>query len=159
MCLLYVAAIPWQIGLAKVPGLDALVFSIPYTAVLLIGLRLVPKPGAATVLVFGARRADRPLARRLHCCQGGTNSSFHHRISNDADLTQGSTAAMSRLLDLSNEGYISGLYQDDPSYRIIFVRQNLEDRRRSRRTTAERIPLPPVSEHPRSVKSRVEPRH
>ena len=66
MCLLYVAAIPWQIGLAKVPGLDALVFSIPYTAVLLLGLRLVPKPGAATVLVFGAGIFGQLLGRGLN---------------------------------------------------------------------------------------------
>jgi hypothetical protein len=64
---------------------------------------------------------------------------------------------MSRLLELSNEGYISGLYQDDPSYRIILVRQSLEDKKRSLRTIAERIPLAPVPEHPRSAKSRVEP--
>ena len=66
MCLLYVAALPWQIGLAKVPGVDALVFSIPYTAVLLLGLRLVPKPGAATVLVFGAGIFGQLLGRGLN---------------------------------------------------------------------------------------------
>jgi hypothetical protein len=32
---------------------------------------------------------------------------------------------MSRVLDLSNEGYISGLYQDDPAYRIVFLRQSV----------------------------------
>ena len=66
ICLLYVAAIPWQIGLAKVPGVDALVFSIPYTAVLLLGLRLVPKPGAATVLVCGAGLFGQLLGRGLN---------------------------------------------------------------------------------------------
>ena len=66
ICLLYVAAIPWQIGLAKVPGVDALVFSIPYTAVLLLGLRLVPKPGAATVLVCGAGIFGQLLGRGLN---------------------------------------------------------------------------------------------
>lgn len=66
ICLLYVAAIPWQIGLAKVPGVDALVFSIPYTAVLLLGLRLVPKPGAATVLVCGAGMFGQLLGRGLN---------------------------------------------------------------------------------------------
>ena len=53
ICLLHVVVVPWQIGLAKVPGLDALVFSIPYTAIFLLGLRLVPKPGTATLLIFG----------------------------------------------------------------------------------------------------------
>ena len=66
ICLLYVAASPWQIGLAKVPGVDALVFSIPYTAVLLLGLRLVPKPGAATVLVCGAGIFGQLLGRGLN---------------------------------------------------------------------------------------------
>lgn len=66
ICLLYVAAIPWQIGLAKVPGVDALVFSIPYTTVLLLGLRLVPKPGAATVLVCGAGLFGQLLGRGLN---------------------------------------------------------------------------------------------
>ena len=48
ICLLHVAVVPWHIGLAKVPGLDALVFSIPYTTIFLLGLRLLPKPGCAT---------------------------------------------------------------------------------------------------------------
>lgn len=66
ICLLHVAAIPWQIGLAKIPGVDALVFSIPYTAVLLLGLRLVPKLGAATVLVCGAGIFGQLLGRGLN---------------------------------------------------------------------------------------------
>lgn len=53
ICPLHVAVVPWDIGLAEVPGLDALVFSIPYTAVFLLGLRLVPKPGTAPLLIFG----------------------------------------------------------------------------------------------------------
>ena len=55
ICLLHVAVIPWQIGLAKVPGLDALVFSIPYTAIFLLGLRLVPKTGFCDVADFWPR--------------------------------------------------------------------------------------------------------
>jgi hypothetical protein len=103
------------------------------------------------------RRADRPLARRLHCCQRGKNSSFNHRVTKDAESTHGSTAAMSRLLDLSNEGYIAGLYHDDPTYRIVFLRQSLEDRRRSQRTIAERIPLTLAPQYSRRAESRVEP--
>ena len=53
ICLLYVVLLPFRGGLAKVPGLDALAFSIPYTVVLLLGLRLVPKPGAAASIVLG----------------------------------------------------------------------------------------------------------
>ena len=53
ICLLYVAVLPFRGGLAKIPGLDALVYSIPYTVVLLLGLHLVPKPGAATAVIGG----------------------------------------------------------------------------------------------------------
>jgi ABC-type thiamin/hydroxymethylpyrimidine transport system permease subunit len=66
ICLLHVAVVPWQIGLAKVPGLDALVFSIPYTAIFLLGLRLVPKPGIATLLVFGQGIFGQLLGRGIN---------------------------------------------------------------------------------------------
>jgi hypothetical protein len=66
ICLLHVAVTPWQIGLARLPGVDALVFSIPYTAVLLLGLRLVPKPGIATVLIFGEGLLGQMLGRGIN---------------------------------------------------------------------------------------------
>lgn len=66
ICLLYVAVVPWQMALAKVPGLDALVFSIPYTAIFLLGLRLVPKPGAATLLIFGQGLIGQMLGRGIN---------------------------------------------------------------------------------------------
>ena len=66
ICLLYVAVVPWQMALAKVPGLDALVFSIPYTAILLLGLRLVPKPGVATLLIFGQGLFGQLLGRGIN---------------------------------------------------------------------------------------------
>jgi hypothetical protein len=66
ICLLYVAVVPWQIGLAKVPGLDALIFSIPYTAIFLLGLRLVPKPGMATLLIFGQGLFGQLLGRGIN---------------------------------------------------------------------------------------------
>ncbi|MGI6418214.1 MAG: hypothetical protein ACOX1P_21375 [Thermoguttaceae bacterium] len=66
ICLLHVAVVPWQMALAKVPGLDALVFSIPYTAILLLGLRLVPKPGAATLLIFGQGLFGQILGRGIN---------------------------------------------------------------------------------------------
>ncbi len=66
ICLLHVAVVPWQIGLARVPGLDALVFSIPYTAVFLLGLRLVPKPGSATLLIFGQGLFGQLLGRGIN---------------------------------------------------------------------------------------------
>jgi len=66
ICLLHVAVVPWQMALAKVPGLDALVFSIPYTAVFLLGLRLVPKPGVATLLIFGQGLFGQILGRGIN---------------------------------------------------------------------------------------------
>ncbi len=66
ICLLHVAVIPWQIGLAKVPGLDALVFSIPYTAMFLLGLRLVSKAGFATLLIFGQGLFGQLLGRGIN---------------------------------------------------------------------------------------------
>ena len=66
ICLLHVAVIPWQIGLAKVPGLDALIFSIPYTAIFLLGLRLIPKPGIATLLIFGQGVFGQLLGRGIN---------------------------------------------------------------------------------------------
>ncbi len=66
ICLLHVAVVPWQIGLAKVPGLDALVFSIPYTAIFLLGLRLVPKPGMSTLLIFGQGLFGQLLGRGIN---------------------------------------------------------------------------------------------
>ena len=66
ICLLHVAVVPWQMALAKVPGLDALVFSIPYTAIFLLGLRLVPKPGAATLLIFGQGLFGQILGRGIN---------------------------------------------------------------------------------------------
>ena len=66
ICLLHVAVVPWQIGLAKIPGLDALIFSIPYTAVFLWGLRLVPKPGIAALLIFGEGLFGQLLGRGIN---------------------------------------------------------------------------------------------
>jgi hypothetical protein len=66
ICLLHVSVIPWQAGFAKVPGLDALVFSIPYTAIFLLGLRLMPKAGAATLMIFGSGLFGQLLGRGLN---------------------------------------------------------------------------------------------
>ncbi len=66
ICLLHIATLPWQIGLAKVPGLDALIFSIPYTATFLLGLRLIPKVGTATLLIFGEGLLGQFLGRGIN---------------------------------------------------------------------------------------------
>lgn len=51
--LLYVAVLPWRLGLGKVPIIHPFIYAIPFTAVLIIGIRLVPKPGAVTLMLFG----------------------------------------------------------------------------------------------------------
>ena len=68
ICLLHVAVVPWQTLFAKVPGLDALVFSIPYTAIFLLGVRLVPKFGVATLLIVGSGLFGQLLGRRAESC-------------------------------------------------------------------------------------------
>jgi hypothetical protein len=66
MCLLHVVLLPFKSGLANVPGLDALVYAIPYTVVLLVGLRLVPKPGAASCIILGQGLLGQLLGRGLN---------------------------------------------------------------------------------------------
>lgn len=51
--LLYAAILPWRLGLGRIPLIHPFIYSIPFTAVLIIGLRVVPKPGAATLMIFG----------------------------------------------------------------------------------------------------------
>ncbi len=51
--LLYVSVLPFKLGLSKVPFIHAFFFSLPYTAVLVIGIHLVPKLGTTTLLIFG----------------------------------------------------------------------------------------------------------
>lgn len=51
--LLYVAVLPWRLGLGKVPIIHPFIYAIPFTAVLITGIRLIPKPGAATLMLFG----------------------------------------------------------------------------------------------------------
>lgn len=51
--LLYAAILPWRLGLGRIPFIHPFIYSIPFTAVLIIGLRVIPKPGAATLMIFG----------------------------------------------------------------------------------------------------------
>jgi len=51
--LLYVAVLPFKLGLGRIPFVNAFLFSVPFTAVLCIGIRVVPKPGSATLLICG----------------------------------------------------------------------------------------------------------
>ncbi len=51
--LLYISAIPFKIGLSKIPIIQPFVFSIPYMAVLVIAARTIPKPGSVGMIIFG----------------------------------------------------------------------------------------------------------
>jgi len=51
--LLYVAILPFKMGLSKIPFVHAFFFSIPFTCILLIGIRMVPRAGSATLIVVG----------------------------------------------------------------------------------------------------------
>lgn len=51
--LLYAAILPYKMGFSKVPFVHTFFYSIPFTAVLFVGIRMVPKPGAATFIICG----------------------------------------------------------------------------------------------------------
>lgn len=51
--LLYVAVLPFKFGLSRIPFIQSFFFSIPYTAVLFIGIRLIPRAGTATLIICG----------------------------------------------------------------------------------------------------------
>lgn len=51
--LLYVAILPFKMGLSKIPFVHTFFFSIPFTCILFIGIRAVPKPGSATMIICG----------------------------------------------------------------------------------------------------------
>ena len=51
--LLYVAILPFKMGLSRIPFLYNFFFSIPFTCVLFIGIRLIPRFGTATFLICG----------------------------------------------------------------------------------------------------------
>ena len=51
--LLYIAILPFKFGLSRVPMLHAFFYSVPYTAILFIGIRIVPRAGTATLIICG----------------------------------------------------------------------------------------------------------
>lgn len=51
--LLYIAILPFKFGLSRIPFIQSFFFSIPYTAVLFIGVRLIPRPGTTTLIICG----------------------------------------------------------------------------------------------------------
>ncbi|MGP8153885.1 MAG: hypothetical protein ACLQBQ_07050 [Smithella sp.] len=51
--LLYIAILPFKFGLSRIPVIQTFFFSIPYTAILFIGIRLMPRAGTATLIICG----------------------------------------------------------------------------------------------------------
>ncbi|HET6460881.1 MAG TPA: hypothetical protein VFG29_08850 [Syntrophales bacterium] len=51
--LLYIAILPFKFGLSRIPVIQAFFFSIPYTAMLFIGIRMIPKAGTTTLIICG----------------------------------------------------------------------------------------------------------
>jgi hypothetical protein len=51
--LLYITILPFKFGLSRIPLIQTFFFSIPYTATLFIGIRLIPRAGTATLIICG----------------------------------------------------------------------------------------------------------
>lgn len=51
--ILYIAILPFKFGLSRIPIIQAFFFSVPYTTILVVGVRLVPKVGTVTLLICG----------------------------------------------------------------------------------------------------------
>lgn len=64
--LLYVAILPFKFGLSRIPFVHAFIFSLPFTAVLFIGIRIIPKMGAATFIIFGHSLLAQILSRGIN---------------------------------------------------------------------------------------------
>jgi len=64
--LLYIATVPFKFGLSRIPFIQALIFSIPVTAVLVVGIRLVPKCGTATLIIFGNSLLSQIISRGIN---------------------------------------------------------------------------------------------
>lgn len=64
--LLYIATLPFKFGLSRIPFIQAFIFSIPFTAVLVVGIRLVPKCGTATFIIFGNSLLSQIISRGIN---------------------------------------------------------------------------------------------
>ena len=53
ICLLYVAGLPSRLGLRRIPFISSFIYSIPFTAVLIIAIRLIPKRGSTLLILSG----------------------------------------------------------------------------------------------------------
>jgi len=64
--LLYVAGLPFKFGLSRVPFIHTFAYSIPFTAVLFIGIRIVPKMGTATLIILGHSLLSQLISRGIN---------------------------------------------------------------------------------------------
>jgi len=64
--LLYVAVLPFKMGLGMVPFIQAFIYSIPFTCILLIGIRMVPRTGSATLIIFGNSLFGQIISRGIN---------------------------------------------------------------------------------------------
>jgi len=64
--LLYVAGLPFKFGLSRIPFIHTFAYSIPFTTVLFIGIRLVPKLGTATLIIFGHSLLSQIISRGIN---------------------------------------------------------------------------------------------
>ena len=64
--LLYVAILPFKMGLSKVPFIQTFFFSIPFTCILLIGIRMVPRFGSTTLIIVGHSLFTQIISRGIN---------------------------------------------------------------------------------------------
>jgi len=64
--LLYVAILPFKMGLSKIPFIHAFFFSIPFTCILLIGIRMVPRMGTTTLIILGHSLFTQVISRGIN---------------------------------------------------------------------------------------------
>jgi hypothetical protein len=64
--LLYISSLPFKFGLSKIPFIHTFFFSVPYSAVLVIGIKLVPKFGTASLLIFGNSLLSQIISRGIN---------------------------------------------------------------------------------------------
>lgn len=63
---MYVSILPFKMGLSRVPFLSAFFFSIPFTCVLFMGIRLIPKFGTPTLLICGYTLFNQIMSRGIN---------------------------------------------------------------------------------------------
>ena len=64
--LLYLAALPFKMGLSRIPFIHAFLFSVPFTCVLFTGIRVVPKCGTATLIICGNSLLGQMISRGVN---------------------------------------------------------------------------------------------